>query len=351
MTTPIVRVMIAGPLEEPLVERIAAERCVELLWEPSLLPPARYPGDHAGDPGFSRDADGQARWGEMLADAEVLFGIPGDSPAGLAGAVAAAPNLRWVQATSAGAGEQLHAAELPPEALERVIMTTGSGVHAVPLAEFAIFGLLAVVKDVRRLAADQRERVWGPKRPSRELRGRTLFLLGLGSIGLEVARLAKAFGMRTVGFKRTPAAEPPPWTDEVRGDDQLAATIEQADAVVVTLPGTPATRHMVSREVIARMGPESVVVNLGRGSVVDQEALVEALREHRIAGAVLDVFATEPLPSSSELWGLDNVLISPHTAALSLDENRRLVDLFVDNLRSWLAGRPLRNVVRVGTWY
>jgi glyoxylate/hydroxypyruvate reductase A len=351
MTSPIVRVMIAGPLEERLVEEIAAERGVELLWEPSLLPPARYPGDHAGDPGFSRDADGEARWGEMLAGAEVLFGIPGDSPAGLAAAVAAAPGLRWVQATSAGAGEQVLAAELPPEALERVTLTTASGVHRVPLAEFAIFGLLAFAKDLPRLLADQRERVWGPKRPTGELHGRTLFLLGLGEIGLEVARLARALGMRTVGFKRTPAAEPPPWTDELRTADQLAATIDQADALVVTLPGTPATRGMIDREVIARMRRECVFVNLGRGSVVDEDALVEALREHRIAGAALDVFATEPLPAASELWGLDNVLISPHTAALSLHENQRIVALFVDNLRSWLAGRPLRNVVRVDSWY
>jgi phosphoglycerate dehydrogenase-like enzyme len=351
VTTPTVRVMIAGPLEEPLVERIAAEHGVELLWEPDLLPPARYPGDHAGDPGFRRDADGEARWAEMLAEAEVLFGIPGDTPAGLAVTVAAAPKLRWVQATSAGAGEQLRAAGLSQEDLDRVTMTTGAGVHAIPLAEFAILGMLVVVKDVPRLAADQGEHVWGPKRPAGELHGRTLFLLGLGNIGLEVARLAKAFGMRTVGFRRTPAGEPPRWTDELRGVDQLAATIGQADAVVVSLPGTPETSGMVSREVIARMRPECVFVNLGRGAVVDEQALTEALREHRIAGAVLDVFATEPLPSSSELWGLDNVLVSPHTAALSADENRRLVELFTGNLRAWLAGRPLRNVVRTDAWY
>jgi phosphoglycerate dehydrogenase-like enzyme len=351
VTTPTVRVMIAGPLEEPLVERIAAEHGVELIWEPDLLPPARYPGDHAGDPGFRRDADGEARWADMLGGAEVLFGIPGDTPAGLAATVAAAPKLRWVQATSAGAGEQLRAAGLSPEDLERVTMTTGAGVHAVPLAEFAIFGLLAVVKDLPRLAADQRERVWGPKRAAGELRGRTLFLLGLGNIGLEVSRLAKAFGMRTVGFKRTPAGEPPPWTDELRGVDQLAASIDQADALVVSLPGTPETSGMVSHEVIARMRPECVLVNVGRGAVVDEAALTEALRERRIAGAVLDVFATEPLPPSSELWGLDNVLVSPHTAALSADENQRLVELFVENLRAWLAGRPLRNVVRTDAWY
>jgi phosphoglycerate dehydrogenase-like enzyme len=127
--------------------------------------------------------------------------------------------------------------------------------------------------------------------------------------------------------------------------------MHEADAVVVSLPGTPETSGMVSREVIARMRPECVFVNVGRGAVVDEEALTEALRERRIAGAVLDVFATEPLPASSELWGLDNVLVSPHTAALSADENQRLVELFVDNLQAWLAGRPLRNVVRTDAWY
>ncbi len=344
--------MVATPLDERLARAVeSASPRVELLWEPGLLPPARYAGDHAGEPAFRRDETGEARWGVLLARAEVLYGIPGDSPAGLAEAAARCPRLRWVQATSAGAGEQVRAADLPAEALERVTVTTASGVHAVPLAEFAVFGLLAIAKDVPRVVADQRARTWPrPRRPIRELRGETLFIVGLGRIGLEVARLAKAFGMRTVGFKRT-AADPPPCIDEVHTADRLGAMIEAADAVVVTLPGTAATRGLIDRATIARMRPGCIFVNVGRGSVVDEEALAEALRERRIAGAVLDVFAREPLPAASPLWDLPNVLVSPHTSALSPREDERIVALFLDNLRRYLAGEPLRNVVEPGAWY
>ena len=352
MSAPKVRVVVATPLEEWLARRIArSDPRVELAWDPSLLPPQRWPGDHRGDPAFRRDAAAQTRWEELLAGAEVLYGLPGESPAGLADAAARAPGLRWVQATAAGAGEQVRAAELPREVLQRVTVTTAGGVHAVPLAEFAIFGLLAIAKDVRRLVRDQAARTWGARRATRELRGETLFVVGLGGIGLEVARLAKAFGMRTVGFKRTPAPSPPPWTDELRASDQLGASIHEADAMVLSLPATPATTGMVDRATIARMRRDAILVNVGRGAVVDEDALVDALRQGRIAGAVLDVVGQEPLPPSSPLWELDNVLLSPHTAALSPHEDERVAARFVENLHRYLADEPLRNVVEPGNWY
>jgi glyoxylate/hydroxypyruvate reductase A len=347
-----VSVLLAVRLAKELAHGIAAvDPSIELLYEPDLLPPRRYPGDHRGDSSFRRDEAGEARWRELLSRAEVLYGIPGDSPEGLAAVVTGYPRVRWIQATAAGAGEQVRRAGLNPEALERVMITTSSGVHALPLAEFCMFGLLAIAKDLPRLAADQRSRAWPPlRRATRELHGETLFILGLGDIGLEVARLAKAFGMRTVGFKRTPGP-PPPFTDEVHTAADLASMIDQADALVITLPGTPETERIVDAVVIGHMRPSCIVVNVGRGSVVDEAALTEALRQGRIAGAALDVFAEEPLPASSPLWDLPNVLISPHTAALSQREDERIVELFKDNLRRYLAGEPLRNLVRPGIFY
>ncbi|HET9560283.1 MAG TPA: D-2-hydroxyacid dehydrogenase, partial [Actinomycetota bacterium] len=135
------RVLIASPLEAELAAGIqAADPRAEVLFEPDLLPPARYPADHLGDPAFHRDPEGEARWRALLDRAEVLVGIPGDSTEGLAEAVNGLPRLRWVHATSAGAGEQVRKAGLPAQALERVAITTSSGVHAVPLAEFAVLG-------------------------------------------------------------------------------------------------------------------------------------------------------------------------------------------------------------------
>jgi phosphoglycerate dehydrogenase-like enzyme len=347
-----VQVLIASPLEAELAARIqAADPGAEVLFEPDLLPPARYPADHRGDPAFRRDAEGEARWRALLDRAEVLFGVPGDSADDLAEVVAGLPGLRWVHATSAGAGEQVRRAGLPAEALERVAITTSSGVHAVPLAEFAIFGLLAVAKDLPRLIEDQRARAWPEVRqPFRELSGQTLFLVGLGEIGREVARLGKALGMRTVGFRRT-EGPPPEWVDEVHGPQRLAELAGRADAMVVSLPLTDQTAGLIDRATIERLPPGCIFVNIGRGAVVDEPALVDALRDRRIAGAVLDVFATEPLPADSPLWTLPNVLVTPHAAALSARENERITELFVDNLRRYLDGQPLRNLVEPGVFY
>jgi phosphoglycerate dehydrogenase-like enzyme len=350
---PPVPVMIATPLEEELAGRVAAaDPRVELLFDPALLPPARYPGDHAGDPGFRRGPDGEARWLAMLDRAEVLFGIPGDSADALAGLLAgAAPSLRWVHATSAGAGELVLRAGLDRETLDRVAVTTSSGVHAVPLAEFAVLGLLAVAKDLPAMAAAQRARSWPTvRRPLRELHGQTLVLVGLGEIGREVARLGKALGMRTVGVRRR-EGPPPSSVDEVHGADRLPELAGRADAMVVSLPHTNETEGLLDRATIERLPPGCIFVNVGRGGVVDEAALLDALRERRIAGAVLDVFATEPLPPGSPLWTLPNVLVSPHGAALSQHENERIVGLFLANLRRFLDGEPLTHRVEPGVWY
>jgi phosphoglycerate dehydrogenase-like enzyme len=346
------QVLIGSPLEAELVARIGdADPRAEVLWDPDLLPPARYPGDHAGDPAFRRDRAGEERWRAMLARAEVLFGIPGESAAALAETVTGLSRLRWVHATSAGAGEQVRRAKLPPEALERVTVTTSSGVHAIPLAEFAVLGLLAVAKELPRLVADQQAKAWPEVRqPLRELCGQTLFLVGLGAIGREVARLGKALGMRTVGFRRT-EGPPPEWVDEVHGPQRLPDLAGRADAVVVSLPHTEETTGLVDRATIERLPPGCIFVNVGRGKVVDEPALVDALRGRRIAGAVLDVFATEPLPPDSPLWTLPNVLVTPHAAALSARENERIAELFVANLRRFLDGQPLENVVAPGVYY
>jgi phosphoglycerate dehydrogenase-like enzyme len=346
------QVLIASPLEAELVARIqAAEPRAEVRFEPDLLPPARYPADHRGDPAFRRAAEAEARWRALLGRAEVLFGVPSDTAEGLAEAVTGLPRLRWIHATSAGAGEQVREADLPAEALKRVTVTTSSGVHAVPLAEFSILGLLAMAKELPRFVEDQRARAWPEvRRPLRDLAGQTLFLVGLGEIGREVARLGKALGMRTVGFRRT-QGPPPDHVDEVHGPERLAELAGRADAMVVSLPLTEQTAGLIDRATIERLPASCIFVNVGRGGVVDEPALIDALRERRIAGAVLDVFATEPLPEDSPLWTLPNALVTPHAAALSARENERIVELFTDNLRRYLDGRPLRNVVEPGVYY
>lgn len=344
-------VLIATPLERDLVERIRAEvRGIEVLYDDSLLPPPRYPSDHAGDPSFRPGADARARLADWTSRAEVSLGVPGETPEGLHDLVRRAARLRWVQGTAAGMGQQVRGAALSADDLARVRFTSSVGVHATQLAEFAIMGLLAFTKDLPRLLRDKSNAAWGHY-PVRELRGQRLLIVGLGHIGSEVARSARALGMHVTGVRRQPREEDRDVVDEVGSIDNLAELVPRCDAVVVALPATPESEGLFGASLIDALPRHAIVVNVGRGATVDEAALVDALVEGRLGGAALDVFATEPLPRDSPLWRLDNVLISPHTAALSTNENQRIVELFIDNLHRWRDGRPLRNVVDTEHFY
>ena len=336
-------VVIATPMRAEDAERIAAEDGVELTYLPELLPSARWIGDTVGEGGVGLD---DPRWADALGRAEVVFGIPRNSGEGLVETIRRAPRLEWVQARNAGAGEQLGAAlALAPGELDGITVTTSSGVHAGPLAEFALLGMLAFAKRLPTLLADQRERRWPPgEQPAGELRGRTLLLVGLGAIGTETARLASAFGMHVLAVKRTLGGAAP-HVDELHPVSELRALVARADAIVITLPATDATRGLLDADTLAVVKPGAVLVNVGRGAVVDEAALAQRLQDGTLAGAALDVFTEEPLPAESPLWGLDNVLVSPHSAALVEAEEARVVDLFVDNLRHRLAGERLRNAL------
>jgi phosphoglycerate dehydrogenase-like enzyme len=347
-------VLIASALwSEELAQRIDdADPRVNLLHEPDLLPPPRWQGDVAGDSGFRRDDEGERRWHELLGRAEVLFGMPGGSADGLLEAVRAGSRLRWVQGRNAGAGEQLaKAAEQARAELERVIVTTTSGIHAGPLAEFALLGMLAFAKRLPQRLADQREHRWPDRQePVGELRGRTLLVVGLGAIGSETARLAKAFGMEVLAVKRN-ASGHHEHVDELHPVERLRDLFGRADAIVVTLPMTEATRGLIDADTLAAAKRGAVFVNVGRGGVVDEAALIERLRDGTLGGAALDVFEQEPLPSGSPLWDLDNVIVSPHASALVEAEEERGVELFCDNLRRFLDGRPLRNQLDLDVLY
>ncbi|HET7303167.1 MAG TPA: D-2-hydroxyacid dehydrogenase [Segeticoccus sp.] len=344
-------VVIATPLEPALVDRIREQEPeFEVRFDPDLLPPTRYPNDHAGEPSWKRSPDQERRFDDWVTGGEVLFGVPGETPASLRDVVDRAPALRWVQGTAAGAGQQVRAADLTAEQLRRVTFTSSVGVHARQLAEFAVLGLLAFTKDVPQLLADARARQWDHY-AVRELAGQRLLVVGLGHIGRQTAQLARALGMRVTGMRRNPAPEDDELVDRMRPTDELVDAVRESDAVVLALPDTEQTRELFGKAAVDALPKHGTLVNVGRGSTVDEEALVAALREHRLAGAALDVFATEPLPDDSPLWELDNVLLSPHTAALSLHENERIVDLFIDNLGRFRRGEPLRNVVDPQRFY
>ena len=349
--TPKTTVAIAVPLEAELVERIrAVDPSVTVLYEPELLPPERFPADHSGDPDFRRTPEQEERYWQMLGSAQVLYGFPNESPAGLARIAASNPHLEWIHAMAAGAGGAVKASGLDAGTLQKFKVTTSSGVHALPLAEFAAFGILNGFKRSAELAQDQAARVWPELRiPTRLLNGSRLVVTGLGEIGLETARIARALGMTVSGTKRS--VEPIEGIQEVAGNDGLAGLLATADAVVNTLPGTPYTERLFSREVFAAMKPGTVLVNVGRGTVVDEEALLEALDNGQVSYACLDVFAVEPLPQDSPLWHHPRVMVSPHTSALSAAENRLIAERFCSNLRTFLDGGELPHVVDTVHFY
>ncbi|MEN3344971.1 MAG: hypothetical protein V7635_1547 [Arthrobacter sp.] len=338
-------VAIAVPLEAEHVERIrAVDPSVTVLYEPGLLPPERYPADHGGDPGFRRTAAQEERYWEILNQAQVLYGFPNENPAGLARIAASNPRLQWIHAMTAGAGGTVKASGLDSESLSKLKITSSAGVHALPLAEFAALGILNGFKRSAELAQDQAAKLWPEMRtPTRLVNGSHLVITGLGEIGLETARIARALGMTVSGTKRT--VEPLAGIEEVTDNEGLAGLLAGADAVVNTLPGTPYTEKLFNRAIFAAMNPGTVFVNVGRGTVVDEAALLEALDNGQVSYACLDVFAVEPLPQASPLWNHPRVMVSPHTSALSAAENRLIAERFCSNLRTFLDGGDLPHLV------
>jgi len=345
-----VLIAIATPLEPALRQLITdVDPSVELLVDDVLLPPQRYPGDHDGDPTYRRTDQQQRAFERLLASADVFYGIPDTRPAALGPALRSNPRLRWVHTMAAGGGAQIKAANLTAEELRRVQFTSSAGVHGDTLAEFAAFGVLAGAKDLPRLRTQQAERHWSGRWAMKQVHEQTVLVVGLGGIGRQTARLIKGLGARVLGAKRNP--EPVDHVDEVWGVDDLPELVAQADAIVFTLPGTAETAGLYNADLMAATKPGAVIVNVGRGSVIDEPAMIQALRSGRLGSAFLDVFAEEPLPADSPLWEMPQVVIAPHTAALNPSEDRRIAELFARNLRRFIDGDELINVIDTQQFY
>ncbi len=267
------------------------------------------------------------------------------------------PLLRWLQLHFAGVDSVL---DNPLMHKPGLIITTLSGAAAPQMAEFALTMMLALAHRLPEIAAAQARSEWPRDRWERfrpvELRTSTVGIVGYGSIGREIARLLQALGARVLAVKRD-AMDPQdpgygiPGLGDPGGDmfhrlfpyQAVRSMMKECDFVVVTAPITPETRGMIGAQELAAMKPTAYLVNMARGGVVDQAALLSALQDRRIAGAALDVFEEEPLPAHSPLWKMPNVIVSPHIAGMSMHYNRRALDLFIENLKRYLAGAALLN--------
>jgi phosphoglycerate dehydrogenase-like enzyme len=275
-----------------------------------------------------------------------------------------APRLRWVQLHSAGAE---HAVSHPALGGGDVLLTTASGIHASGIGEYVLAQMLAWSRKIPAWLEHQRRADWPPGRfqlySPRELRGSAIGIVGYGSIGREVGRLASAFGMRVLalqrGDDRSDHGHVIPGVGDPQGriparfyrPHELRQMLAQCDYVLLAVPLTDATRGLIGADELRAMRPDAFLINIARGGVVDEPALVRALEQGWIGGAGLDVFAQEPLPADSPLWRMENVILSPHIAGSTPHYNARAADVFAENLRRYLAGEPLLNQVDWGVGY
>jgi phosphoglycerate dehydrogenase-like enzyme len=259
--------------------------------------------------------------------------------------LAAAPGVRWLHTPSAGVDHIL----VGPVLERDISVTNSAGVHAIPIAEFVLALMLSRAKRLPGFAAAQAESRWDRSQEPQELYEHTLLILGAGGIGQAIAERAAAFGMRVWGSRRSP--RPVSGVERVVAMDGWRPLLPEVDYLVIAAPLTEETRGMVDAAALAALKPSAFLINIARGAIVDEPALIAALAEGRLAGAALDTFEQEPLPPESPLWTLPNVIITPHATAGSPRMRERQIDLFLENLRRFRNGEPLRNVVDKAAGY
>ncbi|TAJ20731.1 MAG: D-2-hydroxyacid dehydrogenase [Dehalococcoidia bacterium] len=255
-----------------------------------------------------------------------------------------APNLEWLHIGFAGTDTPIFR-----ELMDRgVTVTNSSGAASEPIAVTVIAGMLALNRGFPRWGVLQQRREWRQRQYAPpDLRGQTIVVLGLGSIGTEVARLARVFGLHVIGVRRTPAG-PADGVDEWVPPARLDEVLPRADWLAITIPLTPETHHMIDATALARLPQGANILNVARGAIIDEPALIEALRSGYLGGAYLDVFEVEPLPETSPLWDLPNVIVTPHDSNASAGNTARFDAIFVEQLELWAAGKPLTRTVGAG---
>lgn len=263
-----------------------------------------------------------------------------------------AARLRWVHSTAAA----VNILPLPELGARRIAVSNSRGIQAVPMAEHVMGGLLVLSRRFNLVLQAQRERRWIQNELASvswpwSLKGRKMTILGLGTIGMEVARRAQAFGMSVTGVRRRLDQPVPDYVESVVGADRLDRALSGSDVLVICAPPVPETDRMIRAEHLAMMNWGAILINVARGKIVDGSALLDALQNGQLGGAVLDVFEREPLDAASPLWDMPNVIVSPHSSGVRPDHWDEVIDLFSENLRRFQRGEPLLNAVDCAAGY
>lgn len=321
-----IKVLVTAPIDKSLIKMISDVNPSLKVQDVSDLSKA----DHAGD-----QSAGQ-KLNPFLADAEIIYGHR--MPPNL---IARAPKLKWLQVMSAGVDRFLDS----DFCKSPVILTNVSGMHATPIGEFVMGQMLMFAKSSHIGFELKQNKQWRRYMPS-ILRGKTVGIVGLGNIGREVARLSKAFGMKVIATRRSskPGARARN-VDLMLSQNELPKLLADSDYVVIALPYTKETDDLFREKELKAMKPTAYLCNIGRGRIINEDALVKALEENWIAGAALDVFATEPLRQESKLWELPNLIFSPHISGGMDNYNLHATEIFCRNLERYVAGKKLFNIV------
>jgi D-2-hydroxyacid dehydrogenase (NADP+) len=325
----VVNVVVLSPVGPELLDRIAA------VWSNVRVYDASNMVVHSKGALVERtDPSLQGKLDALLSRAEVIYGFA--PPAQM---IVRAPLLKWVHAPSAGIERFLISSIIE----SRILLTNSSGIHGVQVSETVFMMLLMLSKKAPLFFRQQQEKTWQRVVPE-VLEAKTIGILGLGVIGREVARRGKAFGMRVIALEAKETGQTDN-VDAIFSPQQIKEVLAQSDYLVVTLPLTLETNKLLGEAELRAMKKTAYLVNVARGGIIDEVALVRALSENWIAGAGLDVFAAEPLPPESRLWNLPNVIITPHVAGDREDYNELAVNLFCENLSRYLDGQELINLV------
>jgi glyoxylate/hydroxypyruvate reductase A len=334
--------LVATYIEPEYIENIRkVDDRLNVIYEPNLIPAPRFVGDHSGHP-LKRTPEEEQRWLGLLSSADIMLDFDKTHKTDLP---ELAPSVRWIQSTSTGIGQFVH--DNKYDKLMPNTVFTVAGVHSRPLAEFTIMSLLMHYKLVDVMIKQKQEKCFD-RYAGTDVESRTIAILGLGRNGTAVAEMASGIGMRVLGMDLISKSEV---VDRFYKPEQLDEMLAETEVLVIALPGTPLTKNLIGEPELALLKKGAFLVNLARGSIVDEEAMIAALRSGQLGGAALDVFQQEPLPKDSPFWDMPNVILSPHAASISDRENGRIVELFCDNLRRYLNGETLRNVLNTELLY
>ena len=339
--------LIASFIEKNHVDSIKEKfPDIEIIYRIDLIDKPRYKSDHIGYP-YIKNSFAQKDWLSLVEKADIIFGFDKNLDPNLD---LYAKRVKWIQATSSGVGEYLRENKYLVK-MPNTKFTTAKGVHAKPLAEFCIMVILMWSKNYFKTELLKSRKIW-ERFSTNDISNQIVGIVGVGAIGGEIAKYCKYFNMNVFGIKNKKVSNATTiYIDKFFDKTDLLEMAKLVDYLILVAPQTSETNEIVNSKIFDVMKTSSYIINIGRGSLINENHLISAIENNNISGAALDVFAKEPLPPDSKLWSLENLILFPHSASTTYDENKRIVSLFCKNIELFMNDKPLINQFNRKTLY